>query len=80
MSKVRIIFVLGIALLLVMSSMQLLLTVASMDVGSSRACFSDTETTSVTLQAGVWDVPHASPSLSLDPGESTHRTRCISQR
>jgi len=70
MSKVRIIYVMGVAILLVVASMQLLLTAVSMDVGSSRAYFSDTETTSATIQAGVWDVPPASPSLSLDPDDA----------
>ena len=54
MSKVRIIFVLSIAILLVM---------ASMDVGGSRAYFSDTETTSVTITSWVW---HDADDLVVD--------------
>jgi len=43
-------------------------------LAAGRCCvegaFSDTETATVTLQVGVWDVGIPRPSLSLDPGDA----------
>ena len=69
MSGKSAIFILGIALMLVLGSMQ---------VGGSGTYFSDTRTsTGNTLTAGIWSGQPARPSLSLDPDDAEIETSDI---